>query len=128
MVTPIGNITAYMYSTDISGQGSTMVSNADYPLEARVAIADSELLDGAANGTVTSSKSTLVSKREIQLAGGHRGVEIEMTPPKDTDAEVCVARIYWVRPRMYIMMVAGKRDSQLWKERDVFLSSLSLKR
>lgn len=128
MATPMGNITAYMYSTEISGQGSTMVSNADYPLEARVPIDGSDLVDRAAKGTVTSSKSTLVSKREIQLAGGHRGVEIEMTPPKDTDAEVCVARIYWVRPRIYIMMVAGKRDSQLWKERDTFLSSLTLKR
>lgn len=126
--TPIGTVTAYMYGNEVAGQGYAGIMNADYPIEHDLIVDDSAVLEGAVNGTVTSTKSTLVSKRDIQLPAGYRGIEFELVPAKESGAEVFVGRVYWVRPRIYVMILMGKRDSQLWKERDVFLSSFDLKK
>lgn len=124
----LGSLTAYWYSCEVEGQGFAGVANVDYPIEHDLAVDDIALLDGAVKGSLERSRSTLVSRRDIQLPGGYRGVEVEMLPPKDMSAEISVTRIYWVRPRVYIQMLAAKRDSQLWKERDVFLTSFELKK
>ncbi len=126
--TPIGNVTAYMYGSEVSGQGFAGVMNADYPIDNDLIVDDSAVLEGAVNGTITSTKSTLVSKRDVRLPEGYRGIEYELVPAKESGAEVFVGRVYWVPPRIYVMILMGKRDSQLWKERDLFLTSFALKK
>jgi len=128
LATPIGTVTAYMYGTDVAGQGSACVMNADYPIENDLMVDDAAVLDGAVNGIATKAKARNLTKRDVRLPDGNRGIEFGFVPSEESGVELFVGRVYWVRPRIYILLLMVKRDSQLSKERDVFLNSLELRK
>ncbi len=126
MNTAVGPITAYIYGSEVRGQGVVAVTVADYPIGNDVAVDAGLVLDEAAKGMAQKTNSTIAAKRDLTLPDGWRGVEVDIDPGKGKDVEVVKARIYWVRTRLYVLLIAGNSDSKLWRERDIFLTSLEL--
>jgi hypothetical protein len=111
LASPGGQGQMHMVMADMGSQGAYMVGYADYPGNTRNVSSDA-LLDMAANGAVTHSGATLVSKKSITL-DGYPGLELELLPPEGQRAEPGrgYCRIYWIAPRIY-MTFAGGPDSR----------------
>jgi hypothetical protein len=101
--TPAGEIQTHISGVEMGQNGAYMVAYADYPGNF-TKLSSQELLDAGAQGAVTRSRATLVSKKNITL-DGYPGVELELLPPagEGLDGGHARARIYWAAPRLYIM-------------------------
>jgi hypothetical protein len=125
---PTGHIQMHMAMADLGSQGAYMVGYADYPDNSRNVSSDT-LLDLAANGAVTHSGATLVSKKRITL-DGYPGVEMELLPPEGQMLEggrgFC--RIYWVAPRIYMTFAGGPESREGSQPITKFLDSFRLLR
>lgn len=81
------------------------------------------LLDGARDASVRNLKNgQLVSERGIEL-NGYIGREIEVANPDGFSAKT---RIYWVQPRLYMIVVASTAETDLDREAERFLDSFRL--
>lgn len=100
----------------------------DYPDNFRNYSSDA-LLDGAAQGGITNSHSTLVSKKKITL-DGYPGVEIEMmmSPGEVPGGGRAISRIYWVAPRIYVTVGGGPDTQEVRQAVTKFLDSFKLKK
>jgi hypothetical protein len=122
------SISVYMFGSEVRGQGAAMIGYADYPIDADTAVDNDKLFDGAVNGAMSQSKSTLISSHRLTVQG-HEAVAFEASPPKDQFSDgVTYGQAVWVRPRIYFMLVAGERSSQLVVERERFLGSFKLRK
>jgi hypothetical protein len=125
---PAASLQMHGSLANMSQQEAYLTAYIDYPDNFKNYSSDA-LLDGAAQGGLTNSHSTLVSKKRITL-DGYPGVEIEMIMPA---GEVpgggrAISRIYWVAPRIYIT-VGGGPDTQEVRQAVVkFLASFKLKK
>lgn len=81
------------------------------------------LLDGARDAAVRNLKNgQLVSDRPIEL-NGYIGREIEVANPDGFSAKT---RLYWVQPRLYMIVVASTSETGLNRESERFLESFRL--
>ncbi len=81
------------------------------------------LLDGARDAAVRNLKNgQLVSDRPIEL-NGYIGREIEVSNP---DGFTAKTRIYWVQPRLYMIVAASTAETGLNRESERFLDSFRL--
>lgn len=127
MSDPAGSATLYMYTSKVEGQGEAGVGNIDFPIDNNLAIDDAELIRIVGQGFATSKDFRITSSRDVTLAGGYRGAELDLVPDARTGWNVAIARIYWVRPRLYVLTLAARQDSRMWAERETFISSLELR-
>lgn len=81
------------------------------------------LLEGARDAAVRNLKNgQLVSDRPIEL-NGYIGREIEVANPDGFSAKT---RLYWVQPRLYMIVVASTAETGLNREAERFLDSFQL--
>ncbi|MDT4952387.1 MAG: hypothetical protein QOJ02_525 [Acidobacteriota bacterium] len=125
---PTGQIQMHEVMADLGSQGAYMVGYSDYPDNSRNVSSDT-LLDAAANGAVTHSGATLVSKKRITL-DGYPGVELELLPPEGQrlDGGRGFCRIYWVAPRIYIIFAGGPDSGGGSQAVTKFLDSFKLRK
>ena len=126
--TPAGDLTMQMMIGNMKENGIYVVAYMDYPSSSVKASSDM-VLDFAANGAVSNSGATMVSKKSISI-DGIPGREVEMTVP---DSKVpgggrAIARIYWAAPRLYMMFVGGHESSEVFTTRAKFLDSFKLQK
>lgn len=124
---PGGQGQMHMVAADMGRQGAYMVGYADYPGNTKSVSSDT-LLDMAANGAVTHSGATLVSKKSITL-DGYPGVELELLPPegqREKGRGFC--RIYWIAPRIYMTFAGGPDTREGSQSITKFLDSLKLRK
>lgn len=108
--TPAGEIQMHISGVEMGQNGAYMVAYADYPGNF-TKLSSQELLDAGAQGAVTRSGATLVSKKNITL-DGYPGVELELLPPagEGLNGGHARARIYWAAPRLYIMFTGVSKS------------------
>jgi hypothetical protein len=123
--TPAGEIQMHISGVNMGQNGAYLIAYADYPGNFSK-LPSQELLDAGAQGAVSRSGATLVSKKNITL-DGYPGVELELLPPagEGLDGGHARARIYWAAPRLYIMFTGvSKSESQTTMAK--FLDSFKL--
>jgi hypothetical protein len=123
---PTGSLPMHVSLANMGPQEAYMTAYIDYPENFKNFSSDA-LLDGAAQGGVTNSHSTLVSKKRITL-DGYPGVEMEMMMPASEGGGRAVSRIYWVAPRIYITVGGGPDTKEVKQAATKFLDSFKLKK
>jgi hypothetical protein len=127
---PSPTVPLQMYSStaNMSSREAYLAAYIDYPDNFRNYSSDA-LLDRAAQGGITNSHSTLVSKKKITL-DGYPGVEMEMMMPADEvpGGRRAISRIYWVAPRIYITVGGGPDTQEVRQAVTKFLDSFKLKK
>jgi hypothetical protein len=105
--TPIGNAQARIFEADVSKEGGCMLMHADYPV-GQIDMSVDTLYDMALNGMATKRPDmlSLGARRNITL-GGYRGIEVELKAKNSPVAMTGAARLFWVSPRLYIILVGG---------------------
>jgi hypothetical protein len=128
MTSPTGTLPMYASSVNMGPQEAYLTAYIDYPDNYKNVSSDS-LLDGAAQGGLTNSHSTLVSKKRITL-DGYPGVEVEMLLPAGgiQGGGRAFSRIYWVAPRIYILVGGGPDSKEVKQSATKFLDSFKLKK
>ena len=126
--TPMGSVQSHMMAGNMGRDGIYIVAYTDFPSESTKAPVNL-LLDSAAQGAVTNSGATMVSKKNISL-DGYPGLEVEMTvPPSQVPGGgLAVSRLYWVAPRLYMVFVGGLTSSEIYRDRAKFLDSFKLRK
>ena len=104
--TPVGTLSLHVSLADLKTE-AYLVGYSDYP-DNFMSLPAETVLDGAEQGAIHESGSTLVSKKRITL-DGYPGIELEIKPPAGGPKGVGVAysRMYWVAPRLYIAFAGG---------------------
>lgn len=123
-----GNLQMHVLTGNMKQDGFYGVAYADYPVNGSKVPVDT-LLSTAANGAASNSGAQIVSKKPITLSG-YPGVEVDMDVPKQAvpGGGKVACRIYWVAPRMYIVVVGGPESSAVYGSRARFLDSFRLKK
>ncbi|MBX7219565.1 MAG: zinc ribbon domain-containing protein [Blastocatellia bacterium] len=129
----IGDLYFFANEVDLKRQGYCGVWYTFYPVVGMKVPVD-KLLDGAVEGALKSSGAKLVERKPITL-GTFQGAEVTMIPPADKVGEGArsVTRLYWVPPRLYMLMVAGYDNpkgitptSNIYFQRAQFFDSFTL--
>ena len=125
--TSAGELKMHLSIADFNQRVALLVGYADYP-ETYKDIPAQQLLDVSTQGALSSSRTTLVSKKNISL-DGYPGVELELLPTeKIPGGGRAVTRIYWVAPRIYIMYGGGPKSSETDAALAKFLDSFKLRK
>lgn len=126
MASPAGELQMHFSLADMGAEGAYGVAYVDYPINFR-SLSPDALLDAGANGAIANSGSTLLNKKKITL-DGYPGLEVEMKPPSGAMPGRAVSRIYWVAPRIYVVVAgvpsSSKTDATIAK----FLDSFRIRR
>ena len=112
-VTPVGTVSGHALESDVSKDGGCMLVYADYPIE-KLNISEDKLYDLAAQGAMSQQKELEIGARKPISLDGYRGMELEMRPTNSSISATATVRIFWVPPRMYVV-VAGGLDTPEFK-------------
>ena len=105
--TPVGNIQVNMVLAEIDRDSACMVMYADYPMMGKVS--EEMLYEQTLKSMESADAQQLApSSRKFITQDGHRGIEAEFKPAmlKRIDAKAR-ARMFWVAPRLYLVMSGG---------------------
>lgn len=108
----------------LGGEEGCAVMYADYPFSIEnLTNAD---LEGVARDMAAETRSQMISMQPTRL-DGHRGLELEMRPPGGVLIDGrAYARLYLYGSRLYVIILTGRKDGQLVRERDEFFDSFSV--
>lgn len=105
--TAVGNIQVHMVISEIDRDSACMVMYADYPMMGKVS---EEMLYEQTLKSMESADAQQFAptSRKFITRDGHRGIEAEFKPAmlKRVDAKAR-ARLFWVAPRLYLVMSGG---------------------
>jgi hypothetical protein len=108
---PFGNAQAYVLEADVSKAGGCMLMYADYPAH-QINVSEDTLYDMAIQGATRRQTILAVGARRYITLDGHRGVEIQLTPTDPKMKVIATSRIFWVPPRLYVMVAGGPETSE----------------
>ncbi|HEX5703868.1 MAG TPA: hypothetical protein VFX97_11755 [Pyrinomonadaceae bacterium] len=118
---PNGKISAHVFISEVQGQGVAGFCYADY---SGVELSDTAyVLDGALNGLVTRSNSTLLSKNPTNYQG-MPGLDFELTPPESAGVKNGrgFGRLLISGNRLYMFFITASEGSDLLAGKDKFLN------
>lgn len=122
---PAGTLPWMGATARMRGNEECAVMFVDVPL---LQMVGEDQLEAAVQRMAKSTESTILSKRPASFDGS-RGIEVEMKPPaKLITNGHAYCRIYWIGTRMYMLMLVGREDGQLVRERNQFFDSFKLLR
>jgi hypothetical protein len=98
--TPFGNATAHIVDAQVSLDGGCMVLYTDYPVQEKVSEEDIK-------GAATSQKQMTIGAQKFITLNGHRGMEVELKPGESRGALAGTLRLFWISPRLYIILAGG---------------------
>lgn len=112
-----------MYTAEVR-DGGVIVGFGDMPIPKGESATDlQKRLDGARDGMVANTKSTLTGSSNIML-GNYPGREVLADLPNNQGK--LRARVYIVDGRMYQVMMIGKANWSGWSKQDQFFNSFAL--
>ena len=125
--TPMGPLDVHMALADMRSE-AYLVGYSDYPESFRTLSAET-ILEGAQEGAIGESNSTLVSRKKITL-DGYEGIEIEIKPPAGSPSGVgrAFSRIYWAPPRIFITFAGGMDTGETMQRSTKFLDSFRIQK
>lgn len=126
MPTPSGNINVTMYHHETAGKTAFAMGVIEYPMVAANVPVDA-LFDKALESLANRSQMGVLSRKSVTL-DGHPGIEVELKPPASAgrDGDKGMMRLYWVSPRIYMIMVGGPDSGEAAATRAKFLDSFKL--
>ena len=120
-----GPMQMHMSTVEMGKQTAFAVMYTDLPPEAMNLSVD-RLFDAAIQSMKQRQEVTVLNQKNITL-NGHRGIELAIKPPASAGAVgTGVCRIYWVPPRLYVLVAGGPDSSEASAARIRFLDSFSL--
>jgi hypothetical protein len=108
---PMGTAQAHMLTAEVSLDGGCMLMYADYPVE-RLNIPEETLYDMALQGAASRQSVLGVGARRYITLNGHRGIEAELNPTNATMMASGSVRIFWVSPRLYVVLAGGPKTTE----------------
>lgn len=124
---PFGNVQAHLLEAEVSKAGNSMLLYADYPAE-KINVPDELLYEMALSGTARNQSLWMVGDRREVTLNGYKGIEADLKPV-DSKAELSgTIRIFWVSPRLYVMLAAGPETPEFKAVGARFLSSFKFSR
>ena len=128
MNTPAGPVKMNGARVDIDKDAIFGVMYFEYPTVAPNVPVDM-LFDKGLESMTSRTDVTVLSRKNITL-NGNPGVEVEIKPPASAnrDHDKGVLRLYWVAPRLYIVLTGGPDSTEASTARTKFLDSFKLNR
>ncbi|HEY0377097.1 MAG TPA: hypothetical protein VGC87_09075 [Pyrinomonadaceae bacterium] len=105
-MTPIGNVQGHLLESDVSRDGGCMMAYADYPVE-HLDVSEEKMYDYAVQGALAQQRELSLGSRKFITLDGYRGLEVELKPSSANVMATATGRIFWVPPRMYVVMAGG---------------------
>ena len=105
--TPVGNAKMRLVTAEIGRDAGCMVMYVDYPVLSKVS--EDELYEQTIKGMASPNSEHLgIGNRKFIRQDGHRGIEVEFKPKvlERLDAKGR-ARMFWVAPRLYMVLSGG---------------------
>jgi hypothetical protein len=103
--TQAGYIQVNIVEAEVGPDGGCLVMYADYPILGKVSV--DTLYDQMLQAMASADHLAIGARRYI-TQDGHQGIEAEFKPPtlKQYQASA-IARLFWVSPRLYMVMSGG---------------------
>lgn len=102
----LGNAQAHMLEGELGKDSRCALMYADYPVE-HINMSEETLYDMALKGASTNQNIWAVGARRYITLGGYRGIEAELKPTDSRATLTGHIRIFWVSPRLYVVLIAG---------------------
>jgi hypothetical protein len=123
--TAMGDGQSRTFTVDFGNVGAYAASSISLPATAGQTTPTDEMLEAMANGAVTQSKSTLVSKEPISL-GQYQGLEV-VAAMRGSSKTLLIMRIYWIPPNhACLLLVGGTSGGRLLEDRGTMFESLQI--
>jgi hypothetical protein len=120
-----GPMQMHMSSVEMGKQTAFAVMYTDLPPEAMNLSVD-KLFDAAMQSMKQRQEVVVISRKDITL-DGNKGIELSIKPPESAGAVgTGVCRIYWVPPRLYVVVAGGPDSPESSAARVRFLDSFKL--
>jgi hypothetical protein len=120
-----GPVEIHMSTVELGKQTAFAVMYLDLPPESLNMPVD-RLFDAAMQSMKQRQEVTVLNRKDITL-DGYKGIELAIKPPESAGAVgTGVCRIYWVPPRLYILVAGGPDSSESSAARIRFLDSFRL--
>lgn len=123
--TPAGSVRVHLVTAEIGRDAGCMVMYADYPVLNKVS--EDELYEQTVRGMASpGSKHLAIGNRKFITHDGHRGLEVEFKPEVMERLEAKGrARLFWVAPRLYMVMSGGPETPEFAGVSDRCLDSFN---
>ena len=123
--TPFGNATAHIVDSPVSLDSGCMVLYTDYPVQRLVS--EEDIYEMAIKGAATSQKQMTVGAQKFITLGRHRGMEVELKPGNAGVQLAGTLRLFWISPRLYIVLAGGPESAESKAFQTKCLDSFQLK-
>lgn len=123
--TPFGNTTAHVVDAQVSLDGGCMVLYTDYPIQQN--ISEEDIYEMAIKGAATSQKQMTIGAQKFITLNGHRGMEVELKPGESRVALAGTLRLFWISPRLYIVLSGGPETPEFKAVQTRCMESFKLK-
>lgn len=124
--TPFGNAEAHIVDAQVSIDGGCMVLYTDYPLQ-QANVSEEEIYEMAVRGAASSQKQMAIGAQKYITLDGHRGMEVELKPGNTRLKLTGTLRLFWVSPRLYVLLAGGPETAEFEAVQARCLDSFRLK-
>jgi hypothetical protein len=105
--TPLGVVQLNVLTADVSKEGGCILLYSDYPI-GQATMSEDTLYEHTIKGLTNKGNVYGVGARKYITHDGRKGLELEMRPTAKNKLEVTAnARLFWVSPRIYVLMTGG---------------------
>ena len=123
--TPFGNATAHIVDSQVSLDGGCMVLYTDYPIQ-QAEVSEEDIYEMAIKGAATSQKQMAIGAQRYITLNGHRGMEVELKPGNTRLELAGTLRLFWVSPRLYVVLSGGPDSAEFKAVRTRCIDSFKL--
>jgi hypothetical protein len=105
--TPLGRTPVTVLAAQLDRDSGCMLMHADYPI-GETRISEDAIYSYALNKQGPVSNGIEMGARKYITHNGHKGIEIELKSNANSKLKATgLARLFWVSPRMYVLMSLG---------------------
>ena len=105
--TPLGKTPVTVLEARVGNDGGCLLMHADYPLGENK-ISEDQIYEYVFSKQGGLSRGYEMGRKSYITHGGYRGLEIELKSSAGSRRnEIGVARLFWVSPRMYVLLSMG---------------------
>lgn len=109
--TPFGNAQAHKLEAEVSKDSGCMLMYADYP-QADSEASEEDVYQMALQGASSGQKQLVIGAQKYVTLDGYKGIEAELNPTNPTLKVTGAIRMFWVSPRLYIIVAGGPNTTE----------------
>ncbi|MDQ3817402.1 MAG: hypothetical protein M3362_06895 [Acidobacteriota bacterium] len=121
----LGDAQAHYFEGELGKDSRCALMYADYPIE-HINMTEESLYDMALKGASASQNIWAVGARRYITLGRYRGIEAELKPTDSRATLTGHVRIFWVSPRLYVVLIAGPDKPEFKAVETRYLDSFRL--